>query len=92
MQDFDGGNPNLPRQTIGDGDDTRSNELWGSYHPGVVNFLIGDGAVRSIPTTIPTGSLFPQPADLGGNTAGVNTNSILARLGYVSDGNSVSIP
>jgi prepilin-type N-terminal cleavage/methylation domain-containing protein len=92
MQDFAGGDPNLPRQTIGDGDDSRSNELWGSSHPGVVNFLIGDGAVRSVPITIPTGSLFVHPPDLGSNTAGVNTNSILARLGHVSDGNSVSIP
>jgi len=33
---------------------------WGGIHVGIVNFLVGDGAVRSVATTIPTGhnSLF----------------------------------
>ena len=46
-------------------DDTRNNTNdstnprrphWGSNHPGSVNFLIGDGSVRSIIMTIPTGN------------------------------------
>jgi len=48
---------------------------WGSNHPGVCNFLIGDGSVRAISVTIPTGN---GPAFL------------LSRLGNVSDGNPVS--
>jgi hypothetical protein len=29
---------------------------WGGIHPGVSNFLVGDGSVHSISTTIPTGN------------------------------------
>ena len=92
MQDA---NPSLPRPVFSE-QDTSQNEQWGSSHPGVANFLLGDGAVRSIPSTIPTGSIFPQPGTVDGVNYGTapaaNTNSILARLGHASDGNSVSIP
>jgi hypothetical protein len=57
-----------------------SNNHWGSSHPGICNFLLGDGSVRSLSVTIPTGAL----AD--------NANSILAKLGNVGDGNTVTIP
>jgi len=46
---------------------------FGSSHPGVCNFLLGDGSVHSISVTTPL-------------------DPILASLGDVSDGNSVSIP
>ena len=49
-----------------------SEAQFGSVHPGVVNFLLGDGAVRSLPITTPPG--------------------ILARLGTVNDGNTVTLP
>ncbi len=49
---------------------------WGSNHPGVCNFLIGDGSVRSIAVTIPTGD---------------GPNFLFSRLGNVSDGNPVSL-
>ena len=57
---------------------------WGGIHPGVVNFLIGDGAVRGISATIPTGNP---------NNHGTSANDeLFARLGYVNDGYAVSIP
>jgi len=59
-----------------------SEDMWGSSHPGICNFLIGDGSVRAISVTIPTGPL----------GAGLSGVSILARLGHVNDGNSVSLP
>jgi len=62
---------------------------WGSTHPGVCNFLVGDGAVRSISVSIPTGALIWHSSLSDGT---VNENSILARLGNVSDGNPVSLP
>jgi len=33
-----------------------SNPHWGGVHTGVVNFLVGDGSVTAIATTIPTGN------------------------------------
>jgi len=62
---------------------------WGSTHPGIANFLMGDGAVRSIPVTIPTGALAITSSP---NDGTLNPNSILARLGNVSDGNPVTLP
>jgi prepilin-type N-terminal cleavage/methylation domain-containing protein len=61
-------------------------EHWGSSHSGICNFLLGDGAVRSVSVTTPTGTLS------GGTTGTLNTNSILAKLGNVGDGNPVSLP
>jgi hypothetical protein len=47
-----------PNDTRNNTDDTLNppRPHWGSNHPGVVNFLIGDGAVRTISVTIPTGN------------------------------------
>jgi hypothetical protein len=36
--------------------DSPANPHWGGNHSGICNFLIGDGSVRSISTTIPTGN------------------------------------
>jgi hypothetical protein len=55
-------------------------------HPGIVNFLLGDGSVRAISVATPTGSLLP------GNANEHNPDSILARLGNVNDGNPVVLP
>jgi len=63
---------------------------WGSNHPGVLNFLLGDGAVRSVSATIPTGALWESKAAMDNGVP--MSNSILARLGNVSDGNVVSLP
>ncbi|MDR1962936.1 MAG: DUF1559 domain-containing protein [Planctomycetaceae bacterium] len=62
-------------------------EHWGSSHSGICNFLLGDGAVRSVSVTTPTGAL-----NNSGGTGTLNTDSILAKLGNVGDGNSVSLP
>lgn len=56
---------------------------WGSFHVGICNFLLGDGSVRSLSVTVPTGPL---------EGSGMNPDSILGKLGHVNDGNSVSIP
>ena len=64
---------------------------WGSSHPGVLHFLMGDGAVRNFPVTIPTGALRANP-DPGHSTARLNPDSILAKLGTVNDGNPVTVP
>jgi hypothetical protein len=44
---------------------------FGSWHPGVCQFLIGDGAVRSISTTTP---LDPILAALGDASDGVSVS------------------
>jgi len=72
---------------------------WGSNHPGVVHFLVGDGAVRSFAITTPSGPLFPArvapdhwPHD-DEILRGVGlSNSITGRLGRVDDGNPVTLP
>ncbi|MDR2642346.1 MAG: DUF1559 domain-containing protein [Planctomycetaceae bacterium] len=53
---------------------------WGSSHNGTVNFLMGDGSVKSISHTVPAGSITS------------NSKTIIGRLGNVKDGNPVSIP
>jgi prepilin-type N-terminal cleavage/methylation domain-containing protein len=62
---------------------------WGSTHAGVCNFLIGDGAVKSISVSIPTGALIYHSSP---NDGVINENSMLAKLGIVDGGHSVSLP
>ncbi|MDR3108356.1 MAG: DUF1559 domain-containing protein, partial [Planctomycetaceae bacterium] len=57
-----------------------NNFQWGGKHSGVCNFLMGDGSVRALSVTIPTGGL------------AANANSIMAKLGNVNDGNTVALP
>ncbi|MCL2118323.1 MAG: DUF1559 domain-containing protein [Planctomycetaceae bacterium] len=71
------------------GSESQSTPHWGSNHTSVVNFLFGDGSVQAISITTPTGPLYTSQANLDNR---VTTNSILARLGCVNDGNPVSIP
>jgi len=52
------------------------NIAWRSDHPGVCNFLFGDGSVHGLSVTIPTGSNL--------------STSVLGRLAHVDDGNPVS--
>ena len=58
---------------------------WGGIHPGIGNFLLGDGAVRGIANTIPTGNstLGSVPND---------TDKLFAMLGIVNDGRAVALP
>ena len=72
------------------GEDNAEQPHWGSAHSSVVNFLIGDGAVRSISVTVPAGPLYVSDGEFDKGTA--PSQSIIARLGHVSDGDSVSIP
>jgi prepilin-type N-terminal cleavage/methylation domain-containing protein len=67
-----------------------SHEQWGGPHPGVVNFLLGDGAVRGISVTIPTGAVVPHPGTNGFQNQ--NADSILARLGNARNEHPVTIP
>ena len=61
---------------------------FGSWHPGICNFVLGDGAVRSISSTTPVGS-HGNPNE---NPAGVPTDKgVLLRLACVNDGLPVSI-
>ena len=57
---------------------------WGSAHPGVINFVLGDGAVRALSLTTPTGPIrtTPFPIEL----------SVFRRLCMVNDGLPVAIP
>ncbi|MDR0869891.1 MAG: DUF1559 domain-containing protein, partial [Planctomycetaceae bacterium] len=72
---------------------TETSAQWGSSHPGVVNFLIGDGSVRALSVTIPTGVLTMTDSNgSAGNNGTLNVDSILAKLGNVNDGNNVSLP
>jgi hypothetical protein len=67
--------------------DVHVGRSFGSAHPGVVNFLIGDGSVRSISITIPTNNGNPNeslPVD--------DNMALFTKLVHVSDGNPVSIP
>jgi hypothetical protein len=71
-------NMNLPATTnfYQEGDPAQ----WGGCHAGICIFLFGDGTVKSLPVTIPTGPL---------SGTGANANSILAKLGNVDDGNTI---
>jgi prepilin-type processing-associated H-X9-DG protein len=51
---------------------------FGSWHPGVCNFLLGDGSVRAISVTTPPGTL--------------DNYGVLLRLAAVDSGLTVSIP
>ena len=53
----DGGKP-IARSPSDDAASTESamNQGWGGCHPGVVNFLVGDGSVRPLANTTPTGN------------------------------------
>ena len=65
-------------------------EAWGSCHPGTLNFLMGDGAVRKVAVTISTGPLWKSEDAMD---AGVTmSDSILARLCIVNDSNIVNMP
>jgi hypothetical protein len=55
---------------------------WGGCHVGICIFLFGDGAVRPISVTVPTGPL---------SGTGANANSILGKLGNVDDGNTIPV-
>ena len=55
---------------------------FGSCHPGVINFLFGDGAVKSISVNTPASKGFD--AD--------NDPDIMVRLAHVSDGKQVALP
>jgi prepilin-type N-terminal cleavage/methylation domain-containing protein len=72
-----------PQEIHGEG-----NAQWGSNHPGICNFLIGDGSVRPLSVTIPTGALSVS----SGSGGTLNTDSILAKLGNATDGNPVTLP
>ncbi|MDO5581548.1 MAG: DUF1559 domain-containing protein [Planctomycetia bacterium] len=71
----------LNERSIGSAYGDGSISHWGGCHPGVCNFLMGDGAVRALSNTIPTGQLY--------NSSQVLQASILGRLGHVCDGNSI---
>jgi type II secretory pathway pseudopilin PulG len=75
-------NPNRSPQQF----HVENNNQWGSSHPGICNFLIGDGSVRPIAVTTPTGALTVT------NNGTLNSNSIMAKLGNVSDGGTVALP
>ena len=70
--------------------EVENQELWGSFHPGICNFLLGDGSVRPVSVTIPAGALKVEPAQAVNVL--LNTNSILAKMGHVNDGSPVSLP
>ena len=55
---------------------------FGSYHPGIINFLFGDGAVKAISVNTPAEKGF-------GHADGPD---IMVRLTHVSDGVTVTLP
>jgi prepilin-type N-terminal cleavage/methylation domain-containing protein len=81
VRDYDtsanGGKP-----VVGGGPD--DNFGFGSWHPGICHFALGDGSVRGISNTVTTNNATAanQP-----NTAG-----ILQKLGYCGDGQVVELP
>jgi prepilin-type processing-associated H-X9-DG protein len=64
------------------GENPWSHYAFGSCHPGVINFLFGDGAVNSISTVV--------PATQGVRAAG--PPDVFLALTHVSDGYTVKIP
>ncbi len=56
--------------------DTSKMLLFGSFHPGVIQFLLGDGAVRAIPVTMPA----------------FNKDQVMCKLAHVSDGLPAELP
>ena len=63
---------------------------FGSAHPGVVNFVIGDGAVRPISTSIQQDTL---PTNMTTNTMTLaGGRGVLTLLTHTSDGQSITIP
>jgi prepilin-type N-terminal cleavage/methylation domain-containing protein len=84
------GNPRVfargPNDTL-DGRGPNGGRAFGSAHPGVINFAMGDGAVRVISISLPQDTL-------GENTItnSLNDRSVFIRLVHPSDGLSVAIP
>jgi hypothetical protein len=64
-----------------EGVSAESQELLGSTHPGICTFLLGDGSVRSVSVTIPTGGLAIGSSTSNGT---YNSDSILAKMGNVN--------
>ncbi|MDO5552132.1 MAG: DUF1559 domain-containing protein [Planctomycetia bacterium] len=62
---------------------------WGSWHAGVINFLMADGAVRPLSMTTPTGV---ARYTNGAGTPPEKDWSVFRRLGCVDDGFSAAIP
>jgi prepilin-type processing-associated H-X9-DG protein len=82
---FAKGPEDIPDSNNGFANDANSDaRQWGGIHPDICNFLFGDGSVKAISYTIPTGA----PNDANYSTS----MSILARLGVVNDGNPVQLP
>ena len=81
---FAKGPDDIPNDNGFNNDINSTARQWGGIHPDVCNFLMGDGAVKGIAYTIPTGA--PD------NAGWVNSMSIMARLGIVNDGIPVQLP
>jgi len=59
------------------------NTAFGGIHPGIVNFVFGDGSVRGISITTPTDT---------GNRDINDSMSVFSKLAHASDGFGVSLP
>ena len=59
---------------------------FGSFHPGVVNFAFGDGAVRAVRVTVPVGGVFWH---WDGSVDHPYHTGVLALLAYVDDGRTI---
>ena len=83
---FRGGMAKEPddRRDLTNDTDNPSPPHWGGMHTGIGNFLLGDGSVRSVSNSIPTGSSVYK--------AGPEADRLLALLGIVNDGNAVALP
>jgi len=62
---------------------------WGSGHPRSINFLFGDGAVRALSLSMPTGPFQSVPLSLPDDNDKI---SVFRRLCVVNDGLPVKIP
>ncbi|MDR0337227.1 MAG: DUF1559 domain-containing protein, partial [Planctomycetaceae bacterium] len=56
---------------------------WGGIHPGIGNFVLGDGSVRGISVTITTGHVYTS------STLSVTNSTVLGKLMNVCDGHSI---